>query len=662
MLVMLRIGPAHWLDDERFDGLLEFLAAGRGSIDELAFFTHDTHAPLSLKTMEVRLVLLKERMARTRKEIRVKCGINVLATMGHHEENLEGSLHQRSQRAMDERGRICRGCLCPSDPMNLGYVRSLYSMVARAEPDFVWVDDDVRLMGHIPIRATCFCSGCIKRFSRESGCSWSRKSLIKALGEDTELRVEWLEHNRKLIADLLTVIERSLHEVSPSLPIGFMTGDRFFEGYGFDRWARVLSGPNASEVRWRPGGGFYWDDRPLGLIEKGHDIGRQVSALPQDVAVIQSEIENFPYQQLKKSVQATIVEGAAHMAAGATGLAFNVLSMNPEPLDDYLPLLDGIASARPFYKALRDSAKRQPCLGIWPAWNQDLFAASGRRGDWLGRPGIHESLSKQYVLGEIGLPICYDRSGASAATFSGATPLSFPDDELEEIFRGGVYLDVGAWDTLDQRGLSSLTGVRPIETVERDAIEVFTDHPVNGPFVGRRRDCRQSFWWSEPGHVLEPTQGGVQILAEMVDYLGRRLGPCMTSFTNELGGRVVVAGYFPWFLVHSQAKSAQLKSVFRWLSDDRLPAFVEDFAKVAIWARGNADHPSTIILVNASLDPLEHVHVRIRSSSDRFCAARLSGQRSTVRSHITSDMPGGWCRIDLGEFLPWGASLLTETG
>lgn len=184
-------------------------------------------------------------------------------------------------------------------------------------------------------------------------------------------------HNREMLTELFYIIEQAVHAVSPGLPIGFMTGDRFYEGYAFARWAQALAGDSGCEVRWRPGGGFYSDDHLLGLVEKRHDIGRQVAALPKTVTVIQSEIENFPYHRLKKSVRTTMLEGAAHMAAGTTGIAFNVLGAHPEPLDEYRPFLDAVVSARPFFEALHHNLRRYPALGVYPAWNNDLYVANG---------------------------------------------------------------------------------------------------------------------------------------------------------------------------------------------------------------------------------------------------------------------------------------------
>ncbi len=660
MLVMLRIGPSLWLEDESLATLFSYLQRHPGTVDELAFFTHHTHAPLPLAELRRRFERLEAVMASARSELGVAAGINVLATMGHHDENLDFSLDEQWQRVVDPDGRICRGCYCPADPDFQGYVGLLYSMAARSQPDFIWVDDDVRLMGHMPIRATCFCDKCIRDFCKEVGRDLTRQSLMEGLDDPRGLglRRTWLEHNRRTLDNLFKIIEEATHNTSPDIPIGFMTGDRFYEGYSFGRWARTLAGGRETEVRWRPGGGFYWDDKLLGLVEKAHDIGRQVSALPEDVNVIQSEVENFPYQRLKKSVRTTMIEAVAHMAAGATGLAFNVLTMYPEPLGEYEPFIDAIASARPFFQALNRRLGRSPPQGIFPAWNEDMFAGNGSEGSWFEGRSVYDDLRRQYVLGEIGLPMCYGSEGASVTTLSGATARSFSEGDLRKILGGSTFLDVGSWHTLDEKGLADLTGVRPGHPSTHDAIEHLSDDPINGAYSSRQRDCRQSFW-CEPAYPLEPLTEDTRILAEIRDYGGRRLGPCLSAYENELGGRVVVSGYYPWSLIHNESKSGQLKGVFTWLSNGRLPAMVESFSKAVIWARGSPD-PS-LVVINASLDSVQQVRLRVLTTLAEHEHASLDGESTILNAEASPEMASGYRRITLEDIGPWSAHLITPT-
>ena len=651
---MFRIGPSLWMGDRELEDLIGYFLRHPGIVDELSFFTHGTHAPLQLEDLRGRFERLKPLMDRVRSELGVRAGINVLATMGHHEENLGRSLNEPWQRVLDPDGRECKGCYCPADPEFQVYVRSLYDMTARSAPDFIWVDDDVRLMGHMPIGPTCFCDRCVSNFSDQVGERFDRKALVQALGEGDklELRRRWLEHNREMLSKLFKIVEETVHGVSPGLPLGFMTGDRFFEGYPFERLARDLAGDGKSEVRWRPGGGFYWDDELMGLVGKAHDVGRQVSALPDSVEVIQSEIENFPYQILKKSIRTTMLESVAHMAAGATGLAFNVLTMNPEPLDEFRPFIESILRARPFFDEL-GGLGRTPTVGIFPAWNADLFVANGSSGSWFEGRSVHRDLQRQYVLSEIGLPICYGSAGARATTLSGSTARAFSREELIDLLGGGLYLDAEALHFLEEQGLGELTGVRSGEEIENDAIERLTDDPLNGAYSGRQRDCRQSFW-HDPAHVLVPLGDETRVLSEIIDYGNEYLGACMSAFENELGGRVAVSGYSPWFMVHNLSKTEQIKSVFWWLSRESLPAVVESYAKIVVWARG-LENPS-LILINASLDTVESPRIRVVAQSTDFEVTGMDGQTLEVKAEPVHGSKVK--RLVLEHLDPWSARLI----
>jgi len=657
-LIALRVAPGHWLDPRRTAELLAWLGTRPGTVDEIALFSSFTHPPLPIEVIRGRCERLAEVMPQMREE-GYRVGVNILATMGHHEENLPGSLAEPWTRVTDPQGRVCLGSYCPTDPQLLHYVEELYTLVAMAGPDFIWIDDDVRLMGHMPVRATCFCDRCIERFNREVGASYTRESLIAAMNEPPspgrdKLRLLWLDHNRRVIADLLHTAAEAVHRVNPSLQLGFMTGDRFYEGYAFREWAEALEGPHSPPPRWRPGGGFYSDTVYMDLVDKANAIGRQVSQLPSRVSIIQSEIENFPYQRLDKSVAITLLEGIAHMAAGASGLALNVIG-GPGALEEYTPFLDGAHRIRPFLEALGEAVGRSPCEGLWPAWNRDIYADRGLMGDWLNRNQSTAALGLPYVLGHIGIPIAYSPQGASVSALAGPLPRAFSAEELERIFSGGVLLDGEALTTLESMGLSDWAGVRVAETFDVDAIEVFTDHPLNGGCAGWLRDCRQSFW-PQSACRLEPTGPGVEVMARMTDYRDNDLGPCMTAYENSLGGRVVVMGYSPWRRIYNLCKSNQLKTVCQWLSRDTLPAIVETYAKVALWARRNARGKLVLVLINASLDSIPELVLRARARETKVACQPMSGERHT----ITGEPDGSeHVRVRIPDVAPWSAYLLS---
>lgn len=658
--ISFRISPMQWMPEKRFSELMELFERHKGVTDEIAFFSSHTHAPLPLEVIKQRCGLLAERMKQARAR-GYRAGINVLATMGHHDENLDNSLGGEYGGVRDIEGNVCRGAICPNDPRLLEYVRELYRTVAAAGPDYIWVDDDVRLAGHMPLGLTCFCDNCLAIFEKECGTKYTRDSFAKAVDESRleqrlAVRKAWLAHNRATIARLLAVVERAVHEVRPGLPLGFMSGDRFHEGYDFAGWTAALAGPSGAAVYWRPGGGFYEDSTTSGLIGKSHGIGRQVALIPSSVVCIQSEIENFPYHLLKKSRHITTLEAAAHIGAGCTGAAFNVLADTGGPFDEYEPLVAQIQQSRPFYDRLAKAVGRTPPRGVFIAWNQDTAAAATENaGRWFAF-GALSYLNQASQLLELGLPAAYSLDSAAATVLSWQAASTLSEAELMKVLSTGVYMDGEALQVLNDRGYQTLTGLAVERTLPADCIEKLTEHALNGAYAGRLRDCRQSFNHMS-AHALKKVDPRAKTLARLVDYGGREVAACgMAVYENRLGGRVCVGGYFPWTLIHNRAKSEQLKSVLRWLSHEELPAYVASFHKVNLWARPLGDGRMSIVMLNASFDPSDGLVLATRNISKKINIIDIGREGVSVAE---SSDDGRYRRFTLPPMMPWTARLVT---
>lgn len=646
--ISFRIGVPQWLSEKGYEELLALFERHKGVTDEITFFTSATHPPLPLDVIEQRCQILARRIPRA-KSLGYRAGINVLSTMGHHNENLSNSLAESFTRVTDMDGNVSMGSFCPDDPGFREYVRSVYRLVAAAGPDYIWVDDDVRLSGHMPVGETCFCDRCVAGFAQATGTPYTRATLKEALhggsGESRlAVRRAWLASNRAKIERLLALIEATVHEVRPGLPLGFMTGERYYEGYDFDSWARALAGPHEGPVYWRPGGGYYEDTWTGGLVGKSHEIGRQVSLLPPDVVCIESEIENFPYHRLRKAAHITVLEAASHMGAGCTGAAFNVLAGNNEPLDEFEPMVAKIHAARPFYDLAAKHLGRAIPVGLYVAWDKDAWAAADL--------GMH---SQAPAVWELGLPAAYSRQGAAVTLLFTQSVAAMSDEAIRQTLSGGVYMDAETLDALNRRGFGELTGMTVENALHEDCIEELTAHPLNGPFAGRQRDCRQSFY-HVPGHVLKLTNPQAETLARLVDYGGQeKTATSMALAENALGGRVVVCGYYPWSFLHNLSKSSQMKSIMRWLSRDQLPAYVNSFHKVNLWARAGQGDPMSVALVNSSFDAAEGLDLVLRTASDQITTFDMQG-RATVVAAAETDGP--YRHFTLPTVEPWSMRLV----
>ena len=656
--ISFRIGVPLWSSEKRCNEVFNLFDKYKGVTDEITFFTSNTHAPLPLEVFRQRTGILKQRMEQARKR-GYKTGINILTTIGHHNENLDNSLKGDYTFMTNINGEVCNGSFCPNDEHMREYIRNIYQMTTQANPDYIWIDDDIRF-GHMPIGLGCFCDNCLTIFEKETGKKYTRETLKRALNEGAveeklKVREAWLQHNRNTISRLFDLIEKTVHGINPSMTLGFMTGDRFYEGYDFDNWAKILSGPNHSPVMWRPGGGYYNDNNTNELVGKSHDIGRQVSVLPKDVVSIQSEIENFPYQRLKKAANMVVLEACSHIAAGCTGAAFNVLSFYDEPLDEYEPLVSRLQEARPFFDLLARSLGRSAITGIHTFWNKNSFITGKLlEGDWLnsGNPVVGHDLYN------IGLPACYSGKNAQVTILGKDNIFALSKDEIKKLLSGGVYMDAETLQQLNDMGFGELTGFKVVGSENKDRIEKFTNNPLNGDFASRERDNRQSFWKSM-AYALRKTEEKAQELSCLIDYSGKDVSACTSGiFENKLGGRICVAGYYPWTFMENLSKSSQMKAVFRWLSKDSLPGYIASFQKINLWIREPQNGKIALAFTNSSFDPAKEVILMLRTEKKTIRLYDMKCKETFIRS---TGSDGPYQKFIIPEIDPWQAGLiLTE--
>lgn len=346
----------------------------------------------------------------------------------------------------------------------------------------------------------------------------------------------------------------------------------------------------------------------------------------------------------------TALEAAVHIGAGCTGAAFNVLTMNHEPIDDYEPLVAEIARWRPFYDLLVRNLGRKPLVGVFPMWRRtDADNPAGNVINGLMPP-----------LAEIGIPIAYDRRNSSVLIPGSGFLSAVTKEEATEILSRGVYTDVPGVSILnDPKSLDmgKWTGIEWGSDHPVDSIEVYSDDPLNGPFAGIDRDQRQSFW-RDNAVGLHLTDPAARTLARLVDYTGQTSAETsMAVFENEWGGRVAVAGYHPWNYFQSRPKSTQMKRVFRWLSGDRLEAWVESFERGNLWVRADeSGKPSALVFYNATYDAAKKPVLMIRTMDESVTFYDRSLRPTPVSATATD---GPYRRFELPEVGPWELVLVT---
>ena len=163
----VRLSRAIWEREKLWDEFLSILSENSAAVDEVTLFPIDCHVPPTFDQIQDTIPLLYGRLQQLRWE-GWRAGINVLATSGHHEESLAHALQGDFQRVMDLSGRLCRGAFCVNDAaFREEYLVPAYRLWCSCSPDYLWLDDDLRHAGHMPLSYTCFCPNCLKIFAED---------------------------------------------------------------------------------------------------------------------------------------------------------------------------------------------------------------------------------------------------------------------------------------------------------------------------------------------------------------------------------------------------------------------------------------------------------------------------------------------------------------
>ena len=649
----VRVPFHYWMEDENFRTFTEWLTVNRDCIDQVAFFSSYYHPPMPLLTAEKHCAILKKRIAAVR-SMGFSCGINILATVGHHPERLDETLQGDYTYATNIDGEVSLGSRCMNDPSYLReYVVPLYRIHCSAHPDFIWIDDDIRA-GHIPIGYACFCDRCIGTFNAEYGYSFDRVSLKTAIEnpDSVGLRKKWLIFQSRKIAELFRVIRKTVDEENGSIILGFMTGDRFFEGYDVTEWADSLSDGGKHEIMWRPGGGAYTDTSFQEQVGKSCEIGRQIANLPAYVTSIQSEIENCPYQMLKKSPRATVLEAMMHLTVGCTGTAWNFLPNGTigEPISLISRHIAAIRDRLPFMNMLSGTFGGNCPLGIHNGWHKHSQAAVPQ--SFVKASGNMFALHTEELF-SLGLPEAYNFDSASCYALTGRSPYAYEPNEIIQMLSRGVYLDAGAVRALEDLGYGEHVGFSVGKEIPEDVAEVYLEHPLNYGLVGKRRACSHIFCNGE-SYSLIPTEN-VEILCSLQDLHGRDLSSCsMGLFRNSLGGIVCAASYFPYSELSDSQKSLQIKRVFSMLSKGNLPALVESYDRVRLVAVKTANGLAVAVL-NRNLDRLHDVSVLCYGV---FASANVVDENCRKIRAATETTGGKNTRVVLTEIEPYQMKLI----
>ncbi|QGQ99681.1 hypothetical protein EHS13_34890 [Paenibacillus psychroresistens] len=625
-----RIVVNRYEDEEQFQQLIAFLLEHRDCIDELAIFTEYWHyGYYPLDKFGAICSIIDNRTERLRALGFKNVGSNMLATLGHFPEAWDWLPALPYQGAMAPDGSVSTSSFCPNSAEFRAYIAQKYILTAQAKPEFIWVDDDIRMFA-LGVEYACFCPECLQIYNQNHNYEFTREQLVSELNASGGglYRERWIQQNIETIERLLVHIAEAVHSVDETIELGLMTvslGISTYSGVDFARWFKALKA-----VKARPGGGFFEDSKPFGFVRKIHEINRQISLYPDSVRDIHYELENFPFQRLAKSIHITILECTAAIMAGANGIAFDALKGERGSLKEYDELMRGIQASKKLWSEIERIAGKYKTAGLFPALSP-LYEArrNVENGNWFETVTV-DNAATAYVLSEIGIPLSMDVNSTCGTILAGTMAEGYTTAELKEMLSRGVLMDGRTLQYLTKLGLGEYCGVAIERTYDNGVFESLTDDPLNTGNQGEERDARNSMY-KGLGYILKPLNDEVRILSKLISFTRDELGPTSTVYENTLGGRVAVQGYVPWVSIHSAVKRTQLLQICDWLTYGRLPIVIDRSLRVVPFLKHAEDQSRWLVmLLNTSFDDTGIFEAKLRYPASHGPVFELMADGSSV--------------------------------
>ena len=179
--MILRLWPAHHNDTILRDDLLLALNEYSGTFDEVWFCMEFETLSMEKHRKSANAMAVA---CREMRKLGVTPSIQGIS-IGHDDSFESGSdelAPSQWSTAVGYNGAQARTIHCPRQAAFLEYLEETYALYAElCEPGAVFIDDDIRITHHSPVRSLCFCDTCLDLFNKKHGAHWNREMLVEAL-------------------------------------------------------------------------------------------------------------------------------------------------------------------------------------------------------------------------------------------------------------------------------------------------------------------------------------------------------------------------------------------------------------------------------------------------------------------------------------------------
>lgn len=514
-------------------------------------------------------------------------------------------------------GAVSPYCFCWFGEQFRQYIYESVQMYAEVKPESVWIDDDLRGGNHAPVEYGCYCDDCIARFNTKYGSNFSREELVNEINYgDVIWRERYIEQIRQGMAEVAAVVTKAVHSVSPETVMAYQTArDTSYTGsdmnHVFDKMKEITS----YAPRIRPGGGFYCDKEPRGMIKKALLLNYTNNYAPDYVVEKWAEVENTPDVMFGKSMEGMCKESSLYLAYGCTGLTYAAIMSPYEHLSEYERIFKWLSLYRPFWEKIVAHNRNTSCSGVCVYPTKD----GHKKPLSKGQEAFSWCTAFPYrgkELATCGIPISHDTQNARVYMIDSEMADYLSDEDIEFLLAHPVVTDGHAVQKLLDRGYENRIPLTIGDVKSDNVAEYFSSHAVCGKYAGDHWE--ESFF---SGVSMKPcTVTGGEPLGEFVDNItqekcGQTGSICQTFDTdgNPLS-KWAVFGYCVWKDVISSGKRYQILHAIDAVSNHSLPAILENNDQMVVIPRADKNGKTvSVALMSCCIGESEELILKVRN-------------------------------------------------
>ncbi len=605
--------------DKRCNDLLEFI--DKALVDDVMFFIAPEEVSLGHITIEEAKPWVDtiKKMKSILTERGITTSLNPWVTLNHYDGGRPLKDGQDFTTIVGEDGVVAKSCVCPLDKKWRKYFVDLWAFYVREiQPDTIWIEDDMRLSWHEPVKGMgCFCSEHMKLYNEYlGGTNYDRETFIEKCMTDENCRRAYQQVNGKILEEVFTEIVEGMPEQKT---FGLMTsglGGNFIEGRKYDKLYNILGKNGGKPFNRVHLGGAYRQVAMQTYAWRCNRGAAWMRSCAPDSANFVTEIEDYPHSLYCKSAHFMRYQLLTSVAFNMCGATFSIFDFHGNGVVNGEKYAKVMREVKPYLSKINDFGL-SPTMGkgVYVLYNEDspvtmhpnrlgVSALSPDDGWWYG------------YLEQLGIACVYgtqiDVKGRVVA-LGGQVARNYTESQLRDLFKYNfVLLNAESLSVLCDMGLGDLAGVKSFEwweerTGKYTMEEIATDEKVMG--VEKLRATAQ-FFCGDYINVEYDEKADKTVYTNVLDYHEKVVGSGLTRVGNAL--IFPFMGHTPDFempialLCYLRAHAMKKALIENPVSTDQLFFIAEENVCPYVFEK---DGKTYIFCVNFSDDSFRRIHI-----------------------------------------------------